>query len=135
MPMPPDHKVPRERGDIGHLPIAADTAFGQNELVFRDAEGHAVPWSEEPGLVPLGVAIKPYDNAGGAAKAFEVEYFETGAFGLPILADDPVTTAELGTLVFAAGPSLVAKTDGGGTRPELGKLRGVYDGRAWIRFV
>lgn len=135
MSMPPDFKVPRERGDIGRLPIAADTQFGQNELVFRDPSGRAVPWSEEPTLVPLGVACRPFDNAGGPAGALEVEFHETGSFGFPILEDDPVTNAEVATLVYAAGPNLVAKTSGGDTRPPIGKLRGVFEGRAWIRFV
>jgi len=135
MPTPTNYQVPRERGEIGRMPIAANVQFGQNELVFRNAQGEAVPWSADAALVPLGVARAPFDNAGGPAKAFELEYLEAGTFGLKIHADDPVSTAEVSTLVYAASPNAVAKTSDGDTRPPLGKLRGVYEGRAWIRFI
>lgn len=85
-----------------------------------------------------GVFLKPFDNTGGAASAFNVDVTRDGVWGpfANSAAGDQITLADVDSLCYVVDDSTVAKTSATNTRASAGYVHQVdADGGVWIRFA
>jgi hypothetical protein len=84
----------------------------------------------------VGVALRPFDNTGGAAGAVSAEVRRSGVFGpfANSAAGDAIAVADVDADCYAVDDSTVAKTSGSNTRAVAGKVHNVTAEGVWVRF-
>lgn len=99
-----DRKTTRKEGIIGHHAVKAATTIYQGSLVCIDASGWAVPASDTPGLIFVGVAVSRADNASGANGDIDVQVYRKGLYSF---AASGLTRANEGDAVYVTDDQTV----------------------------
>lgn len=89
------------------LALAAATVIYGGTLVCRNADGRAVPASDDDTLTFVGIAESGADNAGGAAGAKSLDVVTEGTFRL----HGDFAAADVGKLVYIIDDSEVGMVD------------------------
>ena len=96
--------------------------------------GNAAPGAAIAARVTVGIADLTVDNTGGAAGALMVP-IKRGTFLLANSAGaDEITNANYGQFCHVVDNDTVALTNGGGSRPVAGTIRGVSGAGVWVEF-
>lgn len=110
----------------GGLPVAASTKIYANSIVAVNSSGYAVPASADTTLRVVGRARAAYDNSSGAAGAITAEV-EIGTFDYNIDSGaGAVTSADVGSAVYAKDDNTISRGNGGNTYPVAGFLMNVF---------
>lgn len=94
-------------------------------LVATDATGYAVSGAaiSATGLKVWGIALKDWDNTGGANAAISVDV-EGGIYPFANLGGDPIVQATMGVTVFVEDDQTVRLTSNTSTRSNAGTFLG-----------
>lgn len=127
-----DRDTRRRDGDLFSLPVAASAKIYGGAIVCINSSGYAVPGSTATGLTPVGRAEEQVDNSGGQ-NGDEIVSVRRGVFRYANSAGgDIITTAEIGTVVYAVDDQTVAKTSASGTRSRAGFVVDVDSDGVWV---
>lgn len=109
-------------------PVAASTTIYAGTLVALDSNGRVVPVTGTTGLRAVGRActrggLDRWDNASGAAAAFDVEIEEGIFFWDNSSAGEAIAQAQVGTICYGVDDQTVGKTGASGTLSVAGVVR------------
>lgn len=115
---------------LRHWKLKAAVSVGFGEIAVVDlaagpGKGYAASGSVALNLKPVGVWAQDRNNSTGAAGAVASALMPLPDRDFPFdnsAGPDLITQADVGSPCYIAGARQVAKTDGGGTRSELGTI-------------
>ena len=126
--------TPQIEGNNRSALLAAAAAIFQGAIVMRNAAGYALNGATATGMVGIGRAEQPGDNAAGANGDASVLY-RPGCFRFANSAGgDEITIADIGDACFVVDDQTVARTDGTSTRSPAGMVDNVDTLGVWVRF-
>lgn len=125
----------RRDGDIFERPMAATKIVFEGGMVCLTATGFATPGATATTLVADGVATATVNNAAGADGAISVTVRKGTFHFFNSAAGDAITRAEIGDTCFIVDDQTVAKTNGGGTRSQAGRIVDVDAQGVWVDFA
>ena len=113
-------------------PVAAATHIYEGSAVALNTSGHLVPASADPTLRVVGVAEAEADNSSGSAGDLTVVP-RRGAFPFDNSSGTAaVTAADIGRPCYVVDDNTVARHDALYTRPVMGTVVGVEDGKVFV---
>lgn len=113
-------------------PVAAATRIYQGSAVALNTSGNLVPASADASLRVIGVAEEEADNSAGSAGDLTVAP-RRGTFPFDNSGTTAaVTAADIGRPCFAVDDNTVARHSAMGTRPIMGIVMGVEDGKVFV---
>lgn len=120
-----DRNITRAGNQLGDSPsklgVKAATTIFQGAAAVNDA-GVAAPARTAAGLITLGVARKPYNNAAGAANDIVGEFDMGDFFFANSAAADAIAAADIGNDCYWVDDQTVAKTSNSSARSRAGKI-------------
>lgn len=131
-PLTADRNTPWKDTDTLSVPVAANVKIHAGSLVAANAAGFAVPGAVATTLTYLGRSEQFVDNTGGADGAKTLLVRRNKAFKWRNHGADPVTQAEFGKIVYIVDDETVAKTHGGNTRSEAGRVVQIESDGVWV---
>jgi hypothetical protein len=128
-----ERNTPSRDGTTFEYPVAASTRCWAGGLVCLDAAGNAKPGATALDLTAVGRCEETADNRDGIAGAVRVKV-RRGVFQFANAgAADLVTLADVGQPCWIVDDETIAKTDGGGTRSQAGRVEDVDAAGVWVR--
>lgn len=123
-----DRLTPQRDGRAGSYPVKANTIIYSGALVaIETATGQAVPASNTPGLVILGVAVARADNSTGVNGAISVVVEWGRAFKFNI--SGGINNTHIGRVVYAVDDNTVTINP---NTVKVGKLIATEPDGVWV---
>lgn len=120
-PLTKDRNTQRMTGDVYSYPVAANAVIYAGALVAL-AAGLAAPGATAANLIAVGRAEEQIDNTDGAASAVKIRV-RSGVFHFAnSVGGDEIVATDVGADCFIVDDQTVAKTNGGATRSQAGRI-------------
>jgi hypothetical protein len=118
-----DRKTAEKRGQIDSYGVKGSTKIYGGAIVAMNASGYALGATADATLKVVGVCEQQVDNSSGANGDLNVTT-RRGIFGFDNgTGGDAIAAANAEALCYASDDHTVNLTDGGGTRPCVGKIK------------
>lgn len=125
--------TPRRDPDCTSLPVTGGVVIYEGAIVVTNANGFACPGKTGAGLTVQGCAERRANAVGLVDGAINVTVRSGICFKWAnATAADQITPAKVGQNCFVLDDQTVAATDGGGTRPVCGVVKGVEVDGVWV---
>jgi hypothetical protein len=128
MALSADKKTQMRAGDYYVYPCAASKTFYKGAVVVLDSSGNAEPATAATGKICVGIAEESKTSTVAAAETIKVR---VGEFLLENSGSDPVTKADIGSVVYTEDDETVAKTSG--TNSVVGYMTDISSDGVWVK--
>ena len=117
-----ERATPEGVGELLYLPMAAASKILAGAIACRDAAGNIVKGAASTTLRALGRSEETVDNLAGIAGDKSVHILAGSFWYANSTAGDLIANADIGNACFIADDQTVAKTNGGATRSQAGRV-------------